>query len=75
MEKEENEEEKERSSLAGLLNSVIVEIRLRVSLRFLYSYSSCVLLPWIHKLIFINIAFIMVSYKMAIYYTESIFTT
>ena len=49
---------KNKRSLASLLNSFMMENFLRINLGFLYSYSSCFLLPWIHKLIFMNTAFI-----------------
>lgn len=44
--------------LASLLNSLMMEVFWRINLGFLYSYSSCLLLPWIHKLIFMDTAFI-----------------
>ena len=52
------ERKKNKRSLASLLNSFMMENFLRINLGFLYSYSSCFLLPWIHKLIFMNTAFI-----------------
>lgn len=72
---ERRKKKKNKRSLARLLNSSMMLIFWRINFGFLYSYSSCLLLPWIHKLIFMNIAFIMASYKMAVYYIESIFTT
>lgn len=56
-------------------NSLMMEISLRVNLESLYLYSSCLSLPWLRKLVFVNIASAMANYKMAVFYIECIFIT